>query len=112
MDTSFKDTGSVSLADSERRFIGHCYRVLKMLLHNWPAMLTAFTDFLSSEHNNKKEPRPKVTGILNKLKSYHFLCTMAAYLDMVENITPLSMVFENNLLMAYEFVPAVQETTA
>ena len=75
-------------------------------------MLTAFTDFFSSEHNNKKEPRPKVTGILNKLKSYHFLCTMAAYLDMAENITPLSMVFENNLLMAYEFVPAVQETTA
>ena len=47
------------------------------------------------------------------MKSYCFLCTIAAYLDIVENITPLSMVFENNLLMAYEVVmPAVQETIA
>ena len=35
---------------------------------------------------------------------------MAAYLDIVENITPLSMIFENNSLMAYEVVPVVQET--
>ena len=37
---------------------------------------------------------------------------MAAYLDIVENIMPLSMIFENNLLMVCEVVPAVQETTA
>ena len=37
---------------------------------------------------------------------------MAAYQDMVENIMPLSMIFENNSLMAYEIVPAVQETIA
>ena len=36
---------------------------------------------------------------------------MVAYLD-IGDITPLSMVFENNLLMAYEVVPAVQETIA
>ena len=94
------------------RFVGHRHRALKKLLHNWPALLTAFTDFLSSERNNKKETRAKVTGILNTLKSYRFLCTMAPYLDIVENITPLSMVFENNLLMAYEVVPVVQETIA
>ena len=37
---------------------------------------------------------------------------MAAYLDIVENITQLSMFFENNLLMAYEAVSAVYETIA
>ena len=36
---------------------------------------------------------------------------MAAYQGIVENM-PLSMVFENNMLMAYEVVPAVQETIA
>ena len=41
-----------------------------------------------------------------------FSCTMAAYLDIVEKIMPLSMVFEKNSLMAYEVVPAVQETIA
>ena len=29
-----------------RRFVGHHHRALKKLLHNWPALLTAFTDFL------------------------------------------------------------------
>ena len=89
------------------RFVGHHHRAVKELLHNWPALLTAFTDFLSSGHNNKKETRAKVTGILNKLKSYRFLCTIAAYLDIVEKIMPLSMAFENNSLMTYEVVPAV-----
>ena len=37
---------------------------------------------------------------------------MAAYQGIVENIMPLSMAFENNMLMAYEVVPAVQETIA
>ena len=37
---------------------------------------------------------------------------MAAYRDIVENITPLSVVFENNSLMTYGVVPAVQETIA
>ena len=37
---------------------------------------------------------------------------MAANQDIVENITPLSVVFENNSLMAYEVVRAVQETIA
>ena len=37
---------------------------------------------------------------------------MATYLDIVEKITPLSMVFKNNTPMAYEVVPAVQKTIA
>ena len=46
---------------SGTKFVGH--------RHNWLALLTAFTDFLSFKRNNKKETRAKVTGILNKLKS-------------------------------------------
>ena len=95
---------------NDTRFVGHRHRALKKLLHNWPALLAASTDFLSSERNNKKKTLAKVTGILHKLKSYCLLCTMAAYLDIVANITLLSMVFESNLLMAYEVVPAVQES--
>ena len=37
---------------------------------------------------------------------------MTAYLDIVEKTMPLSMVFEKKSLMAYEVVPAVQETIA
>ena len=92
--------------------MGHRHRALQKLRHNWPTLVTAFTDFLSSECNNKNETRAKVTRILNKLKSYRFLCTMAADLDIDANVTPLSMIFENNSLTAYEVVPAIQETIA
>ena len=51
------------------RLLGQRHRALKKLVHNWPALLTAFTDFLSSERNKKKETCGKVTQILNKLKS-------------------------------------------
>ena len=54
---------------SGTKFFGHRHKSLKKLLHNWLALLTAFTDFLSFKRNNKKETRAKVTGILNKLKS-------------------------------------------
>lgn len=54
-----------------RRLIGHCLSVLKRLLHNRPALLTAFTGFLSSEHNEKKN-HATVTGIVNNLKPYQF----------------------------------------
>ena len=46
------------------------------------------------------------------MKSYRFLCTRAPDLDIVANVTPLSMIFENNSLTAYEVVPAIQETIA
>lgn len=54
-----------------RRLIGHCLSVLKRLLHNRPALLTAFTGFLSSEHNEKKN-HATVTEIVNNLKPYQF----------------------------------------
>ena len=54
-----------------RRLIGHCLSVLKRLLYNRPALLTAFTGFLSSEHNEKKN-HATVTGIVNNLKPYQF----------------------------------------
>ena len=54
-----------------RRLIGHCLSVLKRLLHNRPALLTAFPGFLSSEHNEKRN-HATVTGIVNKLKPYQF----------------------------------------
>ena len=54
-----------------RRLIRHCLSVLKRLLHNRPALLTAFTGFLSSEHNEKKN-HATVTGIVNNLKPYQF----------------------------------------
>lgn len=56
----FKNSGKLKLQPRKR------------LLHNQPALLTAFTGFLSSEHNNEKKNHATVTGIVNKLKPYQF----------------------------------------
>ena len=51
--------------------------------------------------------RAKVQGILKKLNSYKFLCKVAAYLDILESMGPLSLVFEKNMLLAHKVIPAV-----
>ena len=44
------------------RLVGQRHRALKKLVHNWSALLTAFTDFLSSERNKKRKPVDKSHG--------------------------------------------------
>ena len=68
------------------RLIGHCLSVLKRLLNNQPALLTAFTGFLSSEHNNEKKKSCNSHRDCKQIKALSVLCTMAAYLDIVQNI--------------------------
>ena len=92
------------------RFVNHRRRGFKKLLHNWPALLTSFTNTLAYGRNCRGETRAKLEGILKKLKSYKFLCQVAAYLDVLDAISPLSLVFESDLLMAYEVPPAVEKT--
>ena len=40
-------------------------------------------------------------------KAYKFLCKVAAYLDVLESMGPLSLVFEKNVLLAHKVIPAV-----
>ena len=67
----------------------------------------------------KAETRAKVLGLLRKLKSYRFLCQVAVYLDVLESIVyldvlesigPLSLVFEQGVLMVYDVQPAVEKS--
>ena len=59
-----------------------------------------------------KENSCKSHRNFKQIEVLSFSYTMTAYLDIVEKIMPLSMVFEKKSLMAYEVVPAVQETIA
>ena len=54
--------------------------------------------------------RAKIMGIFIKLKSYSFLCKVAMYLDILEAVGPLSLIFEKNLLMSHEISPVVEKT--
>jgi hypothetical protein len=90
--------------------VNHRRRGFTKLLHLWPALIKTFTNAITREKGCRPETRAKIKGILNKLHSYKFLCQTSVYLDILESISPLSMIFEKNLLMAYDVKPAVEQT--
>lgn len=62
-----------------------------------------------AETECRPETRAKMQGILIKLRSYKFLCQTAVYLNVLESIPQLSLVFEKNTLMAYNIQPTVDQ---
>ena len=90
------------------RFVNHPRRGFTALLHDWPALITSFTNALGK--GSGPETKVKIKGVLDKLKDYRFLCHVASYLDILESISPLSLIFEKKNLMAYEVKPAVEKT--
>ena len=91
------------------RFINHQKWGFTMLLHDWPALITSFTNALSSK-GSRPETKAKIKGVLDKLKDYRFLCRVASYLDILKSISLLSLIFEKKNLMTYEVKPAVEKT--
>ena len=91
------------------RFVAHRRRGFNKLIHNWPALITVF-DNARAAPGYRGETKAKIIGIANKLHDYSFLCKVAAYLDFLDALSPLSLIFERKLLMTYEVNPAVEET--
>ena len=91
------------------RFVNRRRKGFTKLLHNWPALITTFTNALARRRGCHLEKLAKIAGIVKKLKSFRFLCQTAAYLDILESIGPLSLIFEKKLLMAYDVKPAVEQ---
>ena len=92
------------------RFLNHRRRGFAKLLNNWPALTTAFNNALAANKGYRPETKAKLTGFLKKLRSYQFLCHVAGYLDVLETLGPLSLVFERSELMAYEMPASVEKT--
>ena len=94
------------------RFLSHRRRGLSKLLHNWPAIIAAFENALATNQGYRPETRSKLAGFLKKLNIHPFLCQVSAYLDVLETMSPLSLVFEKAGLMAFEIPPAIEKTFA
>ena len=52
----------------------------------------------------------KITGLLKKFNSYSFMCTVDVYLDLLEQLAPMSFLFEADTLMPYEVTSAVKRS--
>ena len=75
------------------RFVNHQRWGFTALLHDWPALITSFTNALSSKRS-RPETKAKIKDVLDKSKDYRFLCRVASYLDILKSISPLSLIFE------------------
>ena len=78
------------------RFVSHRRRGFTKLLRVWPAVITTFSNALARDRGCRPETRAKMQGIVKKLRSYKFLCQTAAYLDILESISPLSSIREKS----------------
>ena len=96
---------------SGTRFISHRRRGFTRLLHNWPSLIVGFENALA-DRDTKADMRAKISGISKRLHEYRLLCIVCSYLDILEKLSPLSLVFEKQMLMVNELKPAVAVTIA
>ena len=92
------------------RFVNHRRRGFKNLLETWPIYVITYEDAVANMQEFTPNRRAKISGLLKKFKSYSFLCALDAYLDLLEQIGPTSLVFEAESLMPYEVSLAVSRS--
>ena len=90
-------------------FVSHRRRAFERFLNMWPALIQAFQNTLATR-KHKGETKAKIAGFIKNLRSYEILCMTAAYLDILDKISPASLVFEGNGLLAYEVDATVKYT--
>ena len=67
----------------------------------WPGIVTAYEN-IESDRKTKGETRAKVKGYLKKLRSYKFFQKVINFLDILDCIAPVSLVFEGEGLLPFE----------
>ena len=92
------------------RFISHRRRGLKVLLETWPAYILAYENVQADTRGHNANTRSKVAGLLKKFKSYQFMCYVQLYLDLLDDIVPLSLVFESEMLLPFEVPLSISRT--
>ena len=79
------------------QFVQHRRRVLERLLDIWPGIVTAYEN-IESDRKTKGETR----GVFKKLRSYKFFQKIINFLDILDFIAPVSLVFEGEGLLPFE----------
>ena len=77
------------------RFVFHSRQAFTCLLDMWPAIVIALENTLTA-CKHKPDTRAKISGLVTQLHSYKCICLTCCYLDILEKITPVSMLFEEN----------------
>ena len=87
-------------------FISHRKKAYNCLLNMWPALITAFENTLAYR-KIKAGTKAKISGLLKVLRNYEFVMLTGAYVDILEKIMPLSLVYEKDHLLVTEVKPSL-----
>ena len=91
------------------RFGSHRKKAYTRLLNMWPALITAFQNTLAY-HKIKAETKAKISGLLKVLQNYEYVMLTCAYVDILEKIVLLSLVYEKDHLLITEVKPSLSTT--
>ena len=91
------------------RFVSHRKKAYTRLLNIQPALITAFENTLAYR-KIKAETKAKISGLLKVLRNYEFVMLTCAYVDILEKIMPLSLVYEKDHLLVTELKPSLSTT--
>ena len=92
------------------RFLNHQRRGLAHLLHNWVVLASTLENALASTDPNMRNIKPKLKGVLKKLRNYTFMRECCLFKQMLDNVSKFSLLLEKGDLMVFEIQPAVEKT--
>ncbi|KAK6186787.1 hypothetical protein SNE40_006061 [Patella caerulea] len=87
------------------RFVSHQVRGLQTLIHNWIILALTIEDLVRTQPNAKSTP--KLNGILRKLKDFSFLSTCILYLNILSELSQLSLSLERHNVVITEVMPII-----
>jgi hypothetical protein len=89
------------------RFINHVRKGLQKLLNNWPALMECLENAIATK-DFKGPTHSKLQGILKKLKNFRLLSSCATFKALLDNVSLLSLSFENCDMQLFELPCLIQ----
>ena len=86
------------------RFVSHRKRGFQRFLHLWPVFIMTYQNAVSAKKQNKVT-LAKIAGLLSKFQNVEYLYRVCLYLDILEKVSPLSLVFEGENRLPCEIRP-------
>ena len=88
------------------RFVSHHRRGVTVLIHNWLSLIQVLENSLA---NKGGQCDSKLRGVLKKLRNAKLLSASCVYREILEILSRLSLKFENDGLLIFEVIPALEE---
>ena len=78
------------------------------LLSIWPAIAVTLGNTIVVRRL-KAEIKAKITRFLKQLENFQTLCSTCAYLDVLEKILQVALIFEEETLLPFEVKPLIKQ---